>query len=56
MEKKGERENGENGEMRGKNEEKGGKETQQNLPFYLIVHQHEVVNDMYENKLCDFHE
>ena len=42
--------------MRGKNEEKGGKETKQNLPFYLIVHQHEVVNDMYENKLCDFHE
>ena len=36
------------GEMGGKNEEKGGKETQQNLPFYLIVHQHEVVNDMYE--------
>ena len=55
-EKKGGRENGGNGEMRGKNEEKGGKETKQNLPFYLIVHQHEVVNDMYENKLCDFHE
>ena len=43
-------------ENRRKYEEKGGKETQQNLPFYLIVHQHEVVNDMYENKLCDFHE
>ena len=43
----------ENGEKR---KSKKGKESEQNLPFYLIVHQHEVVNDMYENKLCDFHE
>ena len=54
--KKEKRKKRKKGEMGGKNEEKGGKETQQSLPFYLIVHQHEVVNDMYENKLCDFHE
>ena len=39
-----------------KRKSKKGEESEQNLPFYLIVHQHEVVNDMYENKLCDFHE
>ena len=51
--KKGRREKEKIGEKR---KSKKGKESKQNLPFYLIVHQHEVVNDMYENKLCDFHE